>query len=473
MRRLLALLALIAALPGGETLGERVVADPEAGLGLRVPRSFLAGDACGRLMIDVRAWQLQWGDGRGAEAGPWSPGGVRVVTVVGNPEDDPAAGLARLAGTVVREPVPVVVPAGDGVAAPPAWRAICDRGRLLGVRLADRWSGVLIGRQIEVATADAVLASVEVLATVQGRPTTARERACRAGGLFAADGTVVTALRPPAGVHAIEGARCRVFGTAPPAELRRLATHLDDLHAALTSWLPPPSPLAAKFEVRLWKTAEEFRAASGGYGMGRAADASSQVQGFFSMGDQTVYAFTEAVARSAGTAQVRVSHESVHQYLHLVGRSRLPQWFDEGMAVLWENGRRVGRDFVLDDPALRLSLLKSYYRQHGGPIAPLADYLGGTRFALNVHQYAEVGALVHLLTVAPKDGRTRLAETWSRIVRGEAAEAAITAALLAGRLGPGGREQAAVSLGRELVAHVTGGGAAQELRLPLGAPPPP
>jgi len=390
--------------------------------------------------------------------------------VIGNLEADPAAGLARLAGMAVREPVPVAVPAGEGASAPPAWRAVCDRGCLLGVRLADRWSGVLVGRQIEAATADAVLASVEVLAIVQGRPSTARERICRAGRVMTADGGVVAALRPPPGLYSVEGARCRVFGTAPPADLRQLAAHLDDLHAALASWLPPPAPLAAKFEVRLWRTAEEFRAASGGYGMGRAADAGSQVQGFFSMGDQTVYAFTEAVARSAGTAQVRVSHESVHQYLYLVGRSHLPQWFDEGMAVLWENGRRIGRDFVLDDPALRLSLLKSYYRQHGGPIAPLADYLGGTRFALNVHQYAEVGALVHLLTVAPKDGGTRLAEAWARILRGEAAGAAIAITLLAGRPGQGGGEVAATQLGKDLVAHVTGGGAAKELRLLLGTP---
>jgi hypothetical protein len=181
-----------------------------------------------------------------------------------------------------------------------------------------------------------------------------------------------------------------------------LALHLDSLHAALRVWLPLPAEPTAKRQVVVFKTAAEFVAAAGGM-VPTGKDGAPGVEGLYVPGVAVAMTFSDRNGYSIGNLRMRATHEAVHQYLHGHARRIPPRFFDEGCAVLFENGVVQGDAFVLPMPEVRLRLLQQSYRQQKTTLAPFADYLA-QKVALGSNQYGECYAMLRVL--ASVQGKT-------------------------------------------------------------------
>ncbi|MFW5753002.1 MAG: hypothetical protein ACOCYV_03005, partial [Planctomycetota bacterium] len=300
-----------------------------------------------------------------------------------------------------------------------------DGGTALLLRHRGRYSGVLTGKDLNTQAAERARRSFEIMLPDRaGVPATWAARIGSEGKVYRpSDNTCASlhrAVRSKQWDQAweFETRHYRMSGTAIPSDLAKMARHLDALQDALRVWLPLDADPTEKFEVYLLHTQKEFSrwAARLGTAVQRNPSGANQssLQGFYSRGHRAVLSFTERVRNNHGTPHLRLSHEAVHQYLHSHAHNSLPQWFDEGMAVLFEGGRERGDRFLLKPPATRLVYLKLYYRQHGAPITPFEVYTQ-QRLALHVHQYAEVYAMLHIILSQGDEGIARLQRYWQAL----------------------------------------------------------
>lgn len=372
--------------------------DREDGTSFRHPDSLRPLDPYSRRLVDgtgFRRLAASAGDG-----GTPTWGEHEVLHFSREVEAGDGRDLPAIVGGMLAMPVE---PAEDAGSATTHLR--CTAGRIVALRHDGRISCVGIGSGIAEAAAARIMATFECLAQpgVARMPrATAREAACRSGMLILADGTLRRCVQVPRATS-LEGAieyESRYFqirGTLPTEEMAPLALHLDSLHAALRAWLPLPAEPVEKQQVVVVKTAAEFVALTGG-AIPTDKDGHPGQEGLYLPGARVALTFSDRNGYSIGTLRMRASHEVVHQYLHGHARAFPPRFFDEGCAVLFENGSRQGDAFILPMQEVRLRLLQMSYRQLQSTLAPFADYLA-QRVPLTTNHYGECYAMLRVLAV--------------------------------------------------------------------------
>ncbi len=464
---MLVLLALIlAGANAGEQPRPRIFADPVSLTAFRFPYSWHIPNHCGHVVMDLAA-HLRLRERHKADRTKqveihdpvfptWVPGGVRHFSLTANaiPAVIRRAGVAAVAQLLANRELHCAVydfdrDPGHRPHAPP-WPergpVVAVRGRaepggtIFLVAHRERYSGLLIGRGVRDHQVDGLVDSFELMRPHDGVYATWRQTQCADGRVLGPRGAPLVATRAPRADsfppgNAVEGRLVHLSGTADPADLLALARHLDGVHRGLQVFLPLEAPQRIKFEVHLARSADEFARMCrlfAHHGI-QAAERQGSMQGFFSAAARATVSFTDRVERSTGTARLRLNHESVHQYLHLHGRTAtgIPQWLDEGLAVLFEHVQLRDGSLRLKPPIARIIQLRLYYRQYGEPIATPESYMR-MRMALHVHQYAEVHAMVHSLILGDPQGRDRL-RAWWRELR-DRRRSDVYATLLAGLL---------------------------------------
>ena len=443
------ILAVIAILCAQVASGmELVWIDREGGTSFRHPDTLRAVDPYSRRLVDAAGARrlFQGGDATAAGRPAWGEHEIlqfsRVIAA------DEQRGLPAVVGGILGVEVEPAPEAADG---PVLLR--CLLGRILVLRHDGRISGVGIGTAIEESAAARVLATFEALvpgATPGAPRATSREAACRTGMLILPDGSLKRNMQVPRATTWEAAIECesryyQVRGTAPTEEMAALALHLDGLHAALRAWLPLPAEPTVKRQVVVFKTAAEFVAAAGGM-VPTGKDGAPGLEGLYVPGVEVAMTFSDRNGHSIGNLRLRASHEAVHQYLHGHARRFPPRFFDEGCAVLFENGTVQGDAYVLSMPEVRLRLLQQSYRQQKTTLAPFTGYLAG-KVALGTNHYGECYAMLRVL--ASVQGKTAsspgLTAAW-RVLIGEpepgAGPGSFTNALLGKYAGTGGGDAA-------------------------------
>lgn len=176
--------------------------------------------------------------------------------------------------------------------------------------------------------------------------------------------------------------------------------------------------------------------------------------------------FAGKMGRSIGTLRLRASHEVVHHYLHRFARRPIPRWFDEGCAVLFENGHRLGAVYVLPVQEARIRVIEGSYRQSGRMLTPIAAHLSGGA-AFDGRHYGEAYAMLRVLVMAGSPPQApALTAAWQALIS-EPKEGDLTDPFTAALLGSiaGG----AASWEESVVRWVRAGDRRERVRIPLPA----
>lgn len=307
---------------------------------------------------------------------------------------------------------------------------------------------------------EAAQGGFEFLAGPDGRSTW-REEQGRCKKLLGPDGRVVDAAPAPqrddwAQAWLADRAYDELRAIGPPRLIPGLLLDLERLHLALSGLLPPVRTLAGKHRIRMARPADQFCALT--QRLPRGAAQGRSFQGFFNPMDGTVCTFTDKVANTSGTPQLRLNHECTHQYVVAMSGLALPPWLHEGFAVVMENLEEKNGAPVFGEPRERLLLLKRIYQQHQKPVREFSTYLSGMPLG-NVHQYAEAYAMLHHQVFARADGRERLQTWWREACTGQPAGPAFEQHFLAG--GPYAGKSGLGAWQDAVRKHVEGGGAAR------------
>lgn len=446
---------------------DRVWIDRAGGTAFRHPESLMPLGASARLLVDRDGYRRILRVGLpAADDLTWGEHGVRHLS---RPLADGPGDLATAVGGLL---------GGDWTAEGPATadRAVLrgPGGRVVSLRHAGRLSLVGIGDGIDAKTAELIIATFEVLGPGGA---TAREAACLAMRIILPDGSLAPRAQTARATGwetalEYESRHFQVRGTAPPDELARLGAHLDGLHAALRLWLPLPEEPTRKSQVAVMKTGAEFAAAADGQ-VPMNTEGHPAIEGLFlpGPGGGTALTFSDPAGRSIGNVRLRAGHEVVHQYLHGHARRRIPRWFDEGCAVLFENGSVQDGGWQLPAQETRLRLLQGAYRQTGTTLTPLRDHLAGGGGTFTTNHYGECYAMLRVLAVPGKPSASApgITAAWRVMLQSEGSDEALIDALLGAYLARGLAREAALDAWQAEVLRWVRQGPGKE-RLTIAAP---
>lgn len=217
-----------------------------------------------------------------------------------------------------------------------------------------------------------------------------------------------------ADAYELETEHFHVTTTCTPRFIMSRLDHLEEMYQGLRLWLPYDESEKIKYEVHVCKTKKEFHEI-GDFLYGDVnklfnVRTNSTLGGFFHPQTRALYTFTDKVKHSKMLSKVRLAHEFVHQYTYINSHYNMsvPAWFNEGIAVFFEEGFRSNGHKVVPT-SLRMRLLKQVYKQQGF-LGDMEKYMQGYGIG-DVHQYGEAYAIVHQL-LNQEGGQERLLEFW-------------------------------------------------------------
>jgi hypothetical protein len=481
---------VLAAAGVGDALPWRVASDVEAGFAFRIPADWQ--------QEDPSVWAFR----RPSDSSPTTT--KRIVQVDGKrvkldvaaevppidllgfsiladdlPKDLPNRTLASIGEYVARDarlglpstyaftwnglPYAMVDPArphADPECAPKGVTASIGVGPLacaIVLRYGRRYSGIVVRGTKDEVSVRRILASAEIIAG-SGKHTWAEER-CADGRVMTSDGNMVKdADAPPVTWDhplVLETAHLQVISAAPVATIRKWAERTEVLFSALADAFGDDGGRAVKIQLVLLGDQREFLQFCAPMKM----RLSENVGGFFVPQRQMVVAFLD-LAGAGFPAHVHLdtilAHECAHAFVHRAcgGSNHIPEWFNEGIAVYFENGDLTGGRKPRYQPKLpseRLRPLLQGYIKNGTPMHPLASYLtraGG----LDEREYAEAFAMVHFLMHGVPGGRERLRAFWDAVRSGEDGAEAFERCVLADMIAAKGNREAALATWEQ--AHV-------------------
>jgi hypothetical protein len=269
----------------------------------------------------------------------------------------------------------------------------------------------------------------------------------------------------------VETAHYHVTGNRDPRVLLERAAQCEALFQAYVKIFEPEVMPPVKFEVHCFNTAGQYEAAvrqwfDPGF---KVRDEGGINGGFFVPSFLALWLYEESGDLGGPDMDIMkvAAHEASHQFLHMAcnGSGHVPTWFNEGLAVYFENGVFRGAEFTIRSPSGRVEALRSIYEQRKRTIWPMEKYLD-YHGRIEADQYAEVYAMVHLWvfgTCVPSPsscrhascGLKRFRDYWHALKRGEDGTEAFTRIFLVDLIAAqGGREAALRVWERLLLEHV-------------------
>ena len=417
--RFLILLSLVLALAADDRqnwpLRWRTCCDPALGVAFRYPYPYFAPD-------QTRTVLLRMPTGTRYTI-PKIPD-MRLVGAAATPADtDLAAAGDRLAGAKLnwtdanwyasKAPHRAATWAPAGLLA----KLGTGEGRTaLVVRHGERIRALVLAGSPTTGDNAEILDSFEVLtvaAKSADKPTTAkplrtwRDHQFVAGKALDPDGKPATA---PAGswkqALEVETQHYHLTGHVAPARMIFHGQYLEALYRAYSKVFQPESMPPYKFEVHVFATYADFKAASGAWGNGIPSGGTGIVGGFFVPHLLSLWVYEESGALGGPQFSVEhvIAHECSHQFLHLAlnGTDHVPTWINEGLAVHFESGVFLNGEFQIRPPIARLDRLRDDYQRLNHPLSgSLGNYLDHHGF-IDAGMYGEVYAMIHAFVFGAK-----------------------------------------------------------------------
>jgi hypothetical protein len=311
------------------------------------------------------------------------------------------------------------------------------------------------------AAMDRVFASVEVLATglrtkakpgkeaKAARPAksartkgparmTWRDAQVRKGMVFTGGRSVKPAKTntgvPWSDCWEIETEHYHITGNKDPQLLLQRGLLFEALYRAYAKIYEPAAMPPVKFEVHCFDTADQYEeAVRVWFDPDFVVQRPGSINGGFFVPHLLSLWLYEQSGELGGESMALEhvgAHECSHQFLHMAcnGSRHVPTWFNEGLAVYFENGVFRGNEYVLRSPD-RIDELKAQYARRGRTLVPLSEYLDH-HGPIAADQYAEVYAMVQFWvfgTCEPdpescnhkRCGLKRFREYWQALKKGE------------------------------------------------------
>jgi hypothetical protein len=300
---------------------------------------------------------------------------------------------------------------------------------VLAIQHGDRISGLVFAGAIDREHTRQVMDSFEIMLpdkAKKGAVSTWRERQFRAGKVLTADGKAIAATKskpvPWSQGWEIETEHYHITAHTSPARLLEHGAYYEALYRTYAELYEPDKMPPLKFEVHIFDLYTDFQSAAASFGI-PIGMGGGITGGFFAPRMLSLWVYEES-GKLGGpdfTVEHVSAHECSHQFLFLAcnGKRNVPTWFNEGVAVYFENGIFRGGKFVTQPPKERIELLKSQYASGKRMLmAPewYLDHHGG----IDASQYGEVYAMVHFWVFGQgKEGKNRFKAYWQAMRAGE------------------------------------------------------
>ena len=232
----------------------------------------------------------------------------------------------------------------------------------------------------------------------------------------------------------IETEHYHITGNKDPQLLYQRGQLFEALYRAYAKIYEPASMPPVKFEVHCFDTAGQYeQAVRTWFNPDFEVQRNGSINGGFFVPHLLSLWLYEQSGELGGESMALEhvgAHECSHQFLHMAcnGSRHVPTWFNEGLAVYFENGIFRGNEFVLRSPT-RIDALKEQYAKRGRPLRPLGEYLD-YHGPISADQYGEVYAMVQFWVFGTCDpdpiscnhktcGLKRFRDYWLALKQGE------------------------------------------------------
>lgn len=232
----------------------------------------------------------------------------------------------------------------------------------------------------------------------------------------------------------VESEHYHLTGNKDPQLLLQRAQLFEALYRAYAKIYEPEAMPPVKFEVHCFNQAAQYEeAVQVWFDPGFVVQRNGSINGGFFVPHLLSLWLYEQSGELGGESMAIEhvgAHECSHQFLHMAcnGSRHVPTWFNEGLAVYFENGVFRGNEFVLRAPS-RIDTLKEQYARRGRTLMPLGEYLD-YHGPIAADQYGEVYAMVQFWVFGTCDpdpincnhkdcGLKRFRQYWLALKQGE------------------------------------------------------